>query len=567
MVDDQPERYSFSWAGKRNATQLLQTPSFATLIPAENESINFDATQHLFIEGDNLEVLKLLYKSYSEQVKMIYIDPPYNTGNDFVYPDNFTDALETYLEITGQKDAQGNLLTTNPETSGRYHSVWLSMMYPRLYLARQLLRENGVIFVSIDDHEMYNLRILMNEIFGEESFLASFIWHRRQMPDSRNQDRASVDHEYVLSYRKPEAKLRGNDIDLKKYTNPDNDPRGVWFSADITGLANEEQRPNLHYDVVNPTTGIVYHPSHTRGWSCSKETFQQHIKRDEILWPSKPDGRPRLKKFLKDVENFQTGFSSMLKVGFTTEGTRTIQELFGEKSLPFPKPVSLIKTLIQQSTSENDIILDFFAGSCTTAQAALEFNREDEGNRRFIMVQLPEPTDNKLFPTIAEIGKERIRRVIAQMKNEDEGKLNLSTREKPEDLGFRVFKLAPSNYKQWQSLNSTDAKAYTEQLTAFTDPLVEGWSPERVIWEVAIKEGYGLNASIKHLDEITENTVWQVTDPDKGQSFLICLDNTLHPSTLSTLPLTKDHIFVCLNKALDDTLAANLALQCRLKKI
>src|SRR5436305_1092002 len=425
LGDTQPERYSFTWAGKRDATLLLQTPSYATLAPAEDESVDFESTQNQFIEGDNLEVLKLLYKSYSGRVKMIYIDPPYNTGNDFVYPDNYTDPLETYLEVTGQKDAAGNLLTSNPETSGRYHSAWLSMMYPRLYLARQLLTDDGIIFVSINDHEIYNLRILMNEIFGEESFLACFIWHRRQMPDSRNQDRASIDHEYVLSYRKPNAKLRGNDIDITKYKNPDNDPRGNWFSADITGLANKEQRPNLHYDVVNPKTGIVYRPSPTRGWSCSRETFQQHIERDEILWPSNPAGRPRLKKFLKDVENFQTGFSSILKVGFTTEGTRTLQELFGEKSMPFPKPVSLIKTLVKQSTSNDDIILDLFAGSCTTAQAVLELNHEDDGNRRFIMVQLPELTDNPQFPTIAEIGKERMRRVISKMREENEGTLGL----------------------------------------------------------------------------------------------------------------------------------------------
>ncbi len=567
MVDTQSERYSFSWTGKRDATLLLQTSSYATLIPAGDESVDFESTQNLFIEGDNLEVLKLLHKSYSGRVKMIYIDPPYNTGNDFIYPDNYADPLETYLEISGQKDANGNLLTSNPETSGRYHSAWLSMMYPRLYLARQLLREDGIIFVSIDDHEIFNLRMLMNEIFGEESFLACFIWHRRQMSDSRNQDRASVDHEYVLSYRKPNAKLRGNDIDIAKYKNPDNDPRGEWFSADITGLANKEQRPNLHYDVVDPKTGVVYHPSPTRGWSCSKQTFQQLIERDEILWPSSPTGRPRLKKFLKDVENFQTGFSLILKVGFTTEGTRTLQELFGEKSMPFPKPVSLIKTLVQQSTSNDDIILDLFAGSCTTAQAVLELNREDDGNRRFIMVQLPEPTDNPQFTTIAEIGKERVRRVIAAMKHEQKDKLGLSTREKPEDLGFRVFKLAPSNYKQWKSIDASDPEAYTKQLDMFADLLVDDWKPMSVLWEVAIKEGYGLNTQLERLDGVQDNTVWRVTDPDKDQSMLVCLDDELKPSTLSALPLSKELVFVCRNKALDDTKAANLALQCRLKKI
>jgi adenine-specific DNA-methyltransferase len=567
MVDTQPERYSFSWTGKRNATLLLQTPSYATLTPAEDESVNFDNTQNQFIEGDNLEVLKLLYKSYSGRVKMIYIDPPYNTGNDFVYPDNFADPLETYLEISGQKDSNGNLLTSNPETSGRYHSAWLSMMYPRLYIARQLLRDDGIIFVSIDDHEIYNLRMLMNEIFGEESLLACFIWHRRQMPDSRNQDRASIDHEYVLSYRKPNAKLRGNDIDIAKYKNPDNDPRGDWFSADITGLANKEQRPNLHYDVVNPSTGIVYHPSPTRGWSCSRETFQQHIERDEILWPSNPTGRPRFKKFLKDVENFQTGFSSILKVGFTTEGTRTLQELFGEKSMPFPKPVSLIKALVQQSTSNDDIILDLFAGSCTTAQAVLDLNREDDGNRRFIMVQLPEPTGNQEFPTIAEIGKERIRRVISKMKKEDEGTLGLTNREGPEDLGFRVFKLAPSNYKQWKSIKADDTEAYTKQLDMFADLLVDNWNTISVLWEVSVKDGYGLNTQVERLEDVQDNAVWRVTDPDKDQSMLVCLDDELQPSVLSALPLSKEHVFVCRNKALDDTKAANLALQCRLKKI
>ena len=330
-VDDRPERYSFTWAGKRDAIRLLQTPSRATLVPAPKESVNFDSTHNVFIEGENLEVLKLLYKSYAGRVKMIYIDPPYNTGNDFIYPDNFADPLDTYLKLTGQKDSEGNLLTSNPETSGRYHSAWLTMMYPRLFKARQMLSEDGLILVSIDDHEFPNLRLLMNTVFGEESFMIAFIWHRRQMADSRNQDKASTDHEYVVAYRNSKGGLAGKDIDQSKYANPDNDPRGPWFSADVTGLATKDRRPNLHYDVVDPATGRVYHPSPTRGWSCAKSTFNRYMANGQILWPSRPDGRPRLKKFLKNIGDLTTGFSSMLKVGFTTEGTREIQELFGDK--------------------------------------------------------------------------------------------------------------------------------------------------------------------------------------------------------------------------------------------
>ena len=442
------------------------------------------------------------------------------------------------------------------------------MMYPRLFVARQLLQDDGLIFISIDDHEVHNLRLIMNEIFGEESFLACFIWHRRQMADSRNKDRASTDHEYVLSYRKPNAVLRGEDIDVNKYSNPDNDPRGSWFSADLTGLATKEQRPNLHYDVTNPKTGIVYHPSTNRGWSCNKERFMKLIQEDRILWPSKPDGRPRIKKFLDEVTNYQTGFSSMLEVGFTTEGTKEIQELFNEKIIQFPKPVSLIKTLVKQAaTDDTDIVVDFFAGSCTTAQSILELNREDTKNRRFIMVQLPEPIDNGTYATIADIGKERIRRVIAKMKKEKVGKFDLKNGNGVEDLAFKVFKLAESNYKPWTGPEKRDPDAYASQMAMYTDPFVPGWKPENVIWEVAIKEGYGLNSEIIHMTGIEENNVYHVTDPDKRQSFRICLDEVLKPIAIRALALGKNDLFICRDKAMTDDLVANLALQCRMKTI
>jgi adenine-specific DNA-methyltransferase len=577
IADDQPERYSFTWAGKRNATQLLQTASYATLTPAVDESINFESTQNLFIEGDNLEVLKLLYKSYSGLVKMIYIDPPYNTGNDFIYPDNFTDPLETYLEITGQKDANGNLLTSNPETGGRYHSNWLSMMYPRLYLARQLLRDDGVIFISIDDHEVHNLRMLMNEVFGEENFIATIIWQKVFSP--KNSARHfSEDHDYIIVYARnaeiwtPQALPRTEEANAR-YSNPDNDPRGDWSSSDLTA---RNYYSLGQYEVTGPT-GKKFTSGRGRYWRQSYQNFLELDRDNRVWWGADGSNVPRLKRFLTEVRQgiVPQTLWTYDKVGHTQEAKQELLEFVNfensENVLDTVKPTRLLCRMLQIATTSNnqDIVLDFFAGSASTAHAVLKQNREDGGDRRFVCVQLPEllPIPETNLKTIADIGKERIRHVITKFNEADEGKLDLSTREKPEDLGFRLFKLAPSNYKQWQSIDSTDAKAYTEQLTAFTDPLIEGWSPERVVWEVAIKEGYGLNASINHLEEIQENTVWQVTDPDKKQSFLICLDNTLDPSTLSALPLTKDHIFVCLNKALDDTLAANLALQCRLKKI
>jgi adenine-specific DNA-methyltransferase len=402
-----PGHFHFSWAGKDDAVSLLQTPSAGTLVPCAEESINFETTGNVFIEGDNLEVLKLLFKPYFGRVKLIYIDPPYNTGQDFVYPDNYADPLKTYLEITGQVDSEGNLLTSNPETSGRYHSTWLSMLYPRLFLARQLLRDDGVIFVSIDDHEVHHLRIVMNEVFGEENFVACFVWKRRQVSDNRNLNNVSTDHEYVLAYSRGVGTLLGTAKDLTKYSNPDDDPRGPWMSDNLTGLANSEQRPNLHYDLVNPETGQSYPPLGSRGWGYDKNSMSKLISEGRILWPAKPEGRPRLKRFLNEIRSQFTGFSSIQDFGYTTDGTRTIEELFGEKVIEFPKPVEVPRILCEQTTSSagEDIVLDFFAGSCTTAQAVLELNRADGGNRKFICVQLPEPTRNQSFHTIAEIGE------------------------------------------------------------------------------------------------------------------------------------------------------------------
>src|SRR3989338_4140247 len=274
-IDERIEKFSFTWAGKSGAIQNVLTPSKATLRPDKKESVKFDESENLFIEGDNLEVLKLLQKSYFEQIKMIYIDPPYNTGNDFVYKDDFRQPLKNYLEQSGQVDSEGNRLSTNTQASGRFHSDWLSMMYPRLKLAWNLLRHDGVIFVSIDDNEAHHLRMMMDEIFGEENFVANFIWNSRQNVDSRALTGASVDHEYIVCYTKNKGtKLTGREIDKTKYSNPDNDTRGPWMSSAMDGIATKDRRPNLHFTIVNPKTGIKYNPNPANGWRFPHSTMK-----------------------------------------------------------------------------------------------------------------------------------------------------------------------------------------------------------------------------------------------------------------------------------------------------
>jgi adenine-specific DNA-methyltransferase len=623
-LEERRERYSFTWAGKQNAIRLLQAPSRATLIPAPEESVDFETTGNLFIEGDNLEVLKLLYKPYFGRVKMIYIDPPYNTGNDFIYPDNFADPLDTYLKLTGQKDAEGNLLTSNPETSGRYHSSWLSMMYPRLFLARQLLREDGVIFVSIDDHEVHNLRMLMNEVFGEENFIASISWQKKQSPQ-RDAIYFSDMHDYILVYAR-KALTNGGETSgwtrslikrsveqQDRYKNPDHDSRGPWVSADATINKTADERPNLFYSIERPFTKEQVWPSRQRTWAFDREKMNSLLAEDKIWWGTDWKSFPRLKSFLTDVQAGVVPSTLWLRAeyGDNQESAREIRAVFPEAYGIFdtPKPTRLVRGMLELATSSSvpsaDIVLDFFSGSATTAQAILDLNREDGGSRRFILVQLPEPTGREDYPTIADIGKERIRRVIAKLKKEKAARLPSG---ETEDLGFRVFKLAASHHKLWAGVAEKEPTGYGKEMGLFQDPLLPGWSAENILWEVALKEGFCLNSKIEKLftTEDTEGTekrtgkketkvtakprestlmedrdkirvhsrslavnpsFYRVTDPDKDQHFILSLDETLNPDHLKALNLAKEDLFICRDTALTDELAANLALQCRLKTI
>lgn len=573
-VDTQSERYTFSWAGKRDAIQTLQTQSRATLIPAPEESINFESAKNLFIEGENLEVLKLLYKSYFRRVKVIYIDPPYNTGQDFVYPDNYAAPLDAYLKLTGQVDDNGAALTNKLEKSGRIHSVWLSMMYPRLFLARQLLQDDGVIFVSIDDHEVHNLRMLLNEIFGEENFVANIIWEKKYAP--QNDARWLSDtHDHILVYARNKEVWRPlllprTEEANARYVNVDNDPRGPWKSSDFSVKSYSAK---YDYPIQTPS-GRVVNPPESRCWAVSQEQFQQLVADNRIWFGPKGNNAPSLKRFLSEV---QEGMVSKTiwpreEVGDNQEAKQEMKALLSGLEVVFdtPKPVRLMKRILQLATksNENALVLDFFSGSCSLAQAVIELNREDNGNRRFIMVQLPEPTGDQAFPTIADMGKERIRRTITRVQQEKTGTPESSVDELTDHLlNFRVFKLAPSHYKHWHGPEAQNSDAYIAQMALFVDPLAPDWKPNNVIWEVALKEGYGLDAHIERVSGIAWNAVYRVTDPSTEQSFLICLDDVLEQETLKALGLTRDQLFICRDVATDDQQVANLALQSRLKTI
>ena len=568
-LEDEVERYRFTWTGKRDAVQLLQTPTRATLTPCPEESVDFDTTGNIFIEGDNLEVLKLLYKPYFGKVKAIYIDPPYNRGGDYVYNDNYTDPLNTYLQLTAQKDEKGNRLTSNVEKSGRYHSSWLSMMYPRLFLARQLLRDDGIIFVSIDDYEVHNLRMLMNEVFGEENMFQQVVW-QRHAGGGNNAKHFAVDHEYILVYAKnkqsiPTLKLPLSDKQKAEYTEKDE-----WYST----LGPYKVRSFPQNRPANPRSGLQYYielPDGTKvfdQWKWQESRFLEAKAQNKMVFSKDKNGKWRVgyKKYLNESDRLPR--SLLTQVERNIEGKKQLSAVLEESNiLNNPKPTGLVKHLLEFSTDPDSLVVDFFAGSCTTAQAVLELNRADNGNRKFIVVQLPEPTPEKSiarnagYETISDIGKTRIQRLLKRIKSD-----NLFC--ESEDLGVKVFKLTESNYRQWSGVEESNAEAYANQLRLFAEnPLVDQWISKNLIYEVAIKEGYQLDCLIKQIEGLERNTIFQVSSTDKERTFYICLDAEIFQKEVDKLKLTTDDLFVCLDKALDDTQAANFALQCRLKTI
>ncbi|MGA3287383.1 MAG: site-specific DNA-methyltransferase [Bacteroidota bacterium] len=569
----QNERYVLNWAGKSDAFRAIQTPTTATLKPQKDQSINFDTTENIFIEGENLEVLKVLQKSYYGKIKMIYIDPPYNTGNDsFIYPDKFSESKDEYLKRIGDKDEAGYLtkegfFRKNSKENGQYHSNWLSMMYPRLFLARNLLRDDGVIFVSIDDNEVHNLRLMMNEIFGEENFVAQLVWKSRQFPDSRSITRVSTDHEYIFAYTKQSSLgFKGIPRDEAKFSNPDSDKRGSWMSRSILGLASKKDRPNLHYEIIDPITSNRFSPPGDTGWRYSRERMETLIKEGKIIFPQKPDGRPREKKFRSDLLNENVSFPTIIDDIFTAHGTAEIRELFSGEYFDFPKPTKLIKTLLTQAMEDDDIVLDFFAGSGTTAQAALELNKEKEkgGNCKFILAQLPEKTDEDTeaykagYKTIADICKERIRRVSKKLNKDIEKKSGLFEKEKL-DLGFKVYTLEPSNFKIWRTDVIDNEEDLKHQMNAFVDPTHKSSEAEDMAWEIMLKSGYELTTNLEKID-VADVPLFSIAESD-----LILALELISQEAINNIIARKPKRVIALDRlfAGNDQLKTNTALQMK----
>ena len=512
------ERYVLNWAGKSDAFRVMQQPSSATLVPCREESVDFDNTQNIFIEGENMEVLKVLQKSYFNKIKMIYIDPPYNTGNDsFIYPDKFSETKEEYMRRVGDKDEDGymtreGMFRKNSKENGQYHSNWLNMMMPRLYLAKSLLREDGVIFVSIDDNEVHNLRLLMNEIFGEENFIAQLIWQKRK-GGGNDSKYIAVDHEYILIYVKSiianeSWRIAYDKKYLARYEFEDEQGKFYYDTLSRNGLQNP-----IIYDVVCPNGHVIKNGT----WQVSEKTFKEGLESGEIVFIKTKKGNYSVVRKVRMPEGKVT--RSIINHVTNKNSADEMDALFGNpKMFSNPKPSSLLKLLLQlkPSSTEEDIILDFFAGSGTIAHAVMQLNKEDGGKRKYICVQLPELCDEKSeaykagYKTIAEISKERIRRAGMKIRTEVEaeqakqqGRLDFEGEEpvRMSDLGFKVFKLAESNFKQWRDIKGSDKEEWKQQLLDFLDPLAKNATVENMVYELLLKSGKDLNSRIEHKAE------------------------------------------------------------------
>ena len=510
-IDEGEEKYGLDWHGKRRARQLALTPSTGTLRPRPEDSVDWDTTQNLMIEGDNLEVLKLLQKSYSGKVKLIYIDPPYNTGKDFVYSDNYHDNIRNYLELTGEIDGESQRLSSNTEASGRFHTDWLNMMYPRLKIARNLLRDDGILVASISDAEVHNLRSCLDEIFGGDNFIGCVMWNSTK--SVTNTALISVSHTYNIIFARNRDYFVRNRAHFRLpeegegFSNPDSDPRGPW-KADPFQVGGE--RPNQRYPIENPKTGEVYHPNPGNSWKNDLSAFKQLIAEDRIVFGVSGEAGPQRKRFLSEAEErgrvIKTWWDD---VDTTTNATRETKRLMGEPVFDNPKPVSLIQRFIQLGAHDPTaaIVMDFFAGSGTTGQAVIEQNLADGGNRRYILIQLPEyldyTNDEQKFgagycgalgrpPNIAELTKERLRRTAGKAKNENPTFTG--------DLGFRVFKLASTNINAWESERENLAQTLEQAI----DHLKADRTEDDILYELLLKLGVDLVSPIETRDFVSK---------------------------------------------------------------
>lgn len=524
--DNDFEKYKFEWKGKSECYRIAGKRSTGTLRPCLEESVNFDTTNNIYIEGDNLEVLKLLQSSYYNKVKMIYIDPPYNTGNDFVYEDDFKDPMAKYKEVTQQTTK------SNPETMGRFHTNWLNMMYPRLRLAANLLRDDGVIFISIDENEITNLKKVCNEVFGEENYIGSFIW-RKKDGGGQAKEYFVIEHEFIVVYRKSQQLVwydKEEARDIAQYNKSDECGNfKITKLAKWGNTARREDRPSMYFSLISPdgTEAFPIAPDGNDGrWRVGRERMNELLQNNLVHWEVK-EGKwiPYEKEYFANQIKVLKQRSILYDIANTGDGSNVLTSLFSTKDMfENPKPIELVKVFLEATTKDNDIILDFFSGSATTAHAVMQLNAEDGGNRQFIMVQLPEVCDEKSeaykagYKNICEIGKERIRRAGKKL-TENNGQLALEEK-KPLDIGFKVFKLDTSNLAKWDSTPLENAGALFQRLDAIENSIKSDRTELDVVYEVMLKLGIPLDYKVIPI-EINDKKAYSIGE---DCLVLVCLD-------------------------------------------
>ncbi|MBS5777424.1 site-specific DNA-methyltransferase [Finegoldia magna] len=550
VVEGREERYQFTWPDKKQSILAANAPISKTLRPYREESKNFDTTENLYIEGDNLEVLKLLQETYLGKIKMIYIDPPYNTGKDFVYNDDFKQTTDEYLEDSGQFDEEGNRLDKNLESNGRFHTDWLNMIYPRLKLARNLLSDDGVIFISIDDNEQENLKKVCDEIFDKQNFIATFIWQKTYSPKNNNKF-VSEDHEFIICFAKDKVtlnelnRLERDEKTDSMYKYDDNDGKGKYRLSDVT--IGEKKG----YDIV--WNGKTYKEPSTRGWAFTEKKIYKLIKEGRIYLPEDETKRPAYKRYLSEVPGLisKTILPYEL-VGHTQSSKQALDKLIGINIFDYPKPVDLIKYFEVIASDKDSLILDFFSGSATTAHAVMQLNAEDGGNRKYIMVQLPEETDEKSeaykagYKNICEIGKERIRRAGEKILEENKDKENIDKL----DVGFRVLKTDTSNMKDVYYSPENTEQSFLDNLE---DNIKEDRTQEDLLFQVMLDLGVPLSSNIE-VEQIEDASVFKVED-----RFLVaCFDGSISDEVVKQIAEMKPFYAVFRDMSMkNDSVAVN----------
>ena len=554
VVDGKEERYQFTWPDKKKSVLLANAPISKTLRPCREESVDFDTTENLYIEGDNLEVLKLLQETYLGKIKMIYIDPPYNTGSDFVYEDDFVQSADEYLANSGQYDKDGNRLAPNPESNGRFHTDWLNMIYPRLKLAKDLLTDDGVIFISIDDNEQENLKKCCDEVFGGQNFVAQLVWERAYAP--KNDARfISNSHDYVLMYARNLdgfviGRLPRTEEANARYQNPDNDPRGVWKPSD---LSVKTYNAACDYPITTPS-GRVIEPPAGRCWRLSKNAFLERLQDNRIYFGADGNSVPCMKRFLTELKYDGMAPTSIMfykDVGHSQEGAKEVTKLLNAGVFDGPKPVRLLTRLLTLANLKDDsLVLDFFSGSATTAHAIMQMNADKGSHIKYVMVQLPEVCDGKGtaykagYKTICEIGKERIRRAGKKIKEDSP----LTTQDL--DIGFRVLKCDTSNMKE---VYYNPAEYEASLFSSLEDNIKEDRTPEDLLFQVMLDLGVLLSSKIKETT-IAGKKVFNVED-----NYLIaCFDSDVTEETITAIAKQKPYYFVMRDSSMaSDSVATN----------